>query len=354
MKSLEEVIQKAPDNIEIVNALLVMDEKLCCCKKALCAVSGGSDSDIVMDLCVSLDQDKKVTYAFYDTGLEFQATKDHIRYLENRYGVKIHVERAVKPIPICCRKFGVPFLSKRISDYISRLQSHEFQWEDKPFEELYAKYPKCKTALMWWCNAWGSGSQFNIERHAWLKEFLIENPPTFKISNKCCYYAKKKVAKQITEKGDYDLNITGIRRAEGGVRATAYKNCFSPATDNTIAQYRPLFWFKQDTKRQYEEHYGIRHSACYEAWGLKRTGCSGCPFAKDFESELAATEKYEPKLYKALNKVFGASYAYTRQYRAFQAKMNETKTSLQKTSRQKCVKTDFAPVTKGGDADAIH
>lgn len=43
---------------------------------------------------------------------------------------------------------------------------------------------------------------------------------------------------------------------------------------------------------------------------------------EDFENELAAVEKYEPKLFKALNKVFGESYEYTRKYREFQKMMN--------------------------------
>ena len=260
---------------------------------------------------------------FFDTGLEYQATKDHIKRLEEKYGVEILVKKAVKPIPTCCREYGVPFLSKRVSDYISRLQKHNFKWEDRPFEELIKEYPKCKVALKWWCNLWGEGSQFNIAYNKWLKEFMIANPPTFKISNKCCYYAKKLVAKRCVEDGDFDLNLTGVRKAEGGARATAYKNCFTPATENTIDQYRPIFWYKQDTKLAFEETYGITHSDCYEVWGLPRTGCSGCPYARDFENELAAVEKHEPKLFKALNKVFGESYAYTRKYREFCKMMND-------------------------------
>lgn len=325
MQTLEEIILNTPDNLEIVNAWLMTDEKLGHCKKAMCSVSGGSDSDIITDLCATLDREGKVSYVFLDTGLEFQATKRQLACLEERYGIEIMVVKAVKPIPVCCRKYGVPFLSKHVSEMIQRLQKHNFTWEDKSFEELYGLYPRCKVALKWWCNAHEPGSRFNIQANTWLKEFMVANPPGFRISNKCCYYAKKMTAKQLMKKGGFDLDITGIRKAEGGVRSAAYKGCFTPAGEKTIAQYRPLFWFTQDTKRQYEEHYGIRHSACYESWGLKRTGCSGCPFAKNFESELAATEKYEPKIYRALQKVFGASYEYTRKYRAFQSEMKGKK-----------------------------
>ena len=320
--NLVELAEKSP-NIEILNSWLVTDNKLKRSQKPFVAISGGSDSDLLMHLCATLDEKRKVTYVFFNTGLEFQATKNHIAYLEEKYGVKIETARAVKPIPLCVRQYGVPFLSKRVSELIERLQHHNFKWEDKPFDELYKEYPKCKAALRWWCNDFGEKSRFNISYNTWLKEFMIENPPTFAISNKCCHYAKKLVAKRFAESGDYDLNITGVRKAEGGARATAYKNCYTPESDKAIAQYRPLFWYKQETKREFEETYGIKHSDCYEVWGLPRTGCSGCPFGQNLENELAACEKYEPKMYKALNKVFGESYEYTRKYREFQNKKRE-------------------------------
>lgn len=79
-----------------------------------------------------------------------------------------------------------------------RLQSHNFQWEDEPLEVLLKKYPNCKVALQWWCNAYYTAengvqqmSRFSINRNKWLKEFITQNPPDFPISNKCCEYAKR-------------------------------------------------------------------------------------------------------------------------------------------------------------------
>lgn len=318
MDDLQSLAYGAP-NIEILNSILTADNKLKRCQKAVCSISGGSDSDIVLDLCAKLDTERKVTYVFFDTGLEYQATKKHLEELEEKYGINIVRAKAIKPIPTCCKQYGVPFLSKQVSEQISRLQKHGFKWEDKPFDELLAEYPKCKVALRWWCNDWGEGSRFNIANNRWLKEFILLNPPDFAISNRCCYYAKKLVAKKFIDDRDFDLNITGVRKAEGGARSSAYKNCFTPATEKTIDQYRPIFWYKQDTKISYKEQYGIVYSDCYEKWGLPRTGCAGCPYAQNFESELEAVAIYEPKLYKALNNVFGKSYEYTRKYLAFAA-----------------------------------
>ena len=166
--------------------------------KIMVAVSGGADSDIVVDLIERIGHPfSEVHYVFYDTGLEFQATKEHLVYLEKKYGIIIEREKAEIPIPLGIKKYGCPFLSKRVSDYIHRLQKHGFKWEDKPFDELYKEYPKCKTALNWWCNNFGENSRMNIKQNKWLKEFMIENPPDFLISDGCCKGAKKLTAHRV-------------------------------------------------------------------------------------------------------------------------------------------------------------
>ena len=116
--------------------------------------------------------------------------------------------------------------------------------------------------------------------------------------------------------------IIGVRKAEGGARSTSYKNCFSEKSDDHD-EYRPLFWYTNNDKQCYEQHYGIEHSKCYTEYGLKRTGCCGCPYGQNLEFELEVLKEYDPKLYKAVCNVFKDSYEYTRQYRAFCEEMNK-------------------------------
>ena len=190
--------------------------------KIMVSVSGGADSDIVLDLVERIGYPlSEVHYAFFDTGLEFAATKRHLEYLEQKYGITIERYRAKIPVPLGVKKYGVPFLSKKISNNIQRLQKHGFKWEDKPFEELYAEYPRCKSALRWWCNQWGEKSKLNISNRKWLKEFMIANPPDFPISSGCCDGAKKGTAKMVEKIINPDLSIQGVRKAEGGIRSTA-------------------------------------------------------------------------------------------------------------------------------------
>ena len=71
------------------------------------------------------------------------------------------------------------------------------------------------SALKWWTN-YDDSQWFGIMRNPWLKEFIIKNPPDFKISPKCCDGAKKNTAHNYQKLHDFDLVILGVRTAEGG------------------------------------------------------------------------------------------------------------------------------------------
>ena len=270
-ESIEELLESCPKNQTIGDNLVRAWSKINSSKykNILCSISGGSDSDVMLDIVWRCDKDNKVTYVWFDTGLEYQATKDHLKYLEEKYNIKIHPYKAIKPIPSSCKTYGQPFLSKTVSKYIYNLQKHNFKWEDKDFEILKKEYQGIDSYLKWWCNM-NSFKSFNVNYHKYLKLFLIENPPYFKISDKCCYYAKKNVAHKCIKANNYDLNIIGVRKAEGGIRSASYKSCFDENGDG-YDNYRPLFWYKNSDKYDYEFNYNILHSKCYTEYGFLRT-----------------------------------------------------------------------------------
>lgn len=324
-------------------------------KNIVVSVSGGSDSDIVTDVVSKVDVDKKVRYIFVDTGLEYRATKEHLGFLENKYDIKIERLKAYKSIPICVKNYGQPFLSKIVSQRIESLQRYNFEWDctddyislikkycnkyDKPFgnsvfiEGYY--YLGCVASILWWCNAFGKApfgygtarkSRFNISYNKYLKEFILINPPRFKVSPKCCNYAKKKTAEKFYADNAVDLGIVGVRKSEGGIRSTGIKNCYTVNFD-TYDTYRPIFWYTNYDKYMYNKIFKVTNSECYTKWGFTRTGCSGCPFSLDLEIELQASQLYEPDFYKASNSVFKDSYEYTRQYKEFVRDMKRKESS---------------------------
>lgn len=312
---LIDILEQTKDNVIVSDAFTKADSVINNpkYKNIVCSVSGGADSDMMLDIIHKIDKDKRVRYVWFDTGLEYQATKDHLIYLENKYGIEIHRERAVKPIPLCTKEFGQPFLSKMVSTQIEMLQKVGFTFQDIPYEELLKLYPGVSGSIKWWCNEYPyDHSIYNIEYNRYLKQFLIENPPQFKISAKCCDWAKKKVKKQI----EYDLMILGIRKHEGGLRMTKIKNCYSQ-NEGEPDVYRPLFWVTYSDKEYYDVKFEIKHSDCYEKWGFLRTGCVGCPFNYRLQNDLKQVKEHEPKLYNAVNSVFKESYEYTKKYREF-------------------------------------
>lgn len=309
--------------LAIVDAAMKFRSVLETHNKALVSISGGADSDVMMDLCERVKHDTgcEVVYVWFDTGIEYDATKRHIEYLQERYDVPIQCHRAEKTIPRCCKEYGQPFYSKFVSECMERLQRHGFQWEDEPLDVLESRYPHTSSALKWWCNGYTRTDEpgyYDIDNAPYLKEFVMQNPPQFSISNKCCEYAKKRVSKSIIKQGEFDLRVIGIRKAEGGIRAkTKDARCFRAGP---VDSYYPLFWFSDRDRGVYKELFNVRNSACYELWGFKRTGCIGCPYNRRNERDLQTSAVWEPGITAVARKVFAETYDYTRRYYAYRAK----------------------------------
>ena len=305
--------------------------------KAICSYSGGSDSDILIDVIERarqlLPSLPPVKYVFFNTGLEMKATKDHVKATAEKYGVEIQECRPEVSIVQAVREHGIPFVSKIMSSGIEGWQRKNIPLtikdeydaaEDKhAFRmELAERYPGCAQTINFICCCNKDGeprpnAQIVINSSRYMREFLMEHPPEFQISAQCCDYCKKRVAHRV-QKG-YEMIITGERRAEGGVRSVPRKEgqssemCFGEQGDGSF-RLRPLYYVSDADKAWYKEYYGIRYSDAYEVYGLKRTGCCGCPISCRATEDLALIEPYEPYVVKAAWNIFGKSYLYRKQY----------------------------------------
>ncbi|MBQ6664123.1 MAG: phosphoadenosine phosphosulfate reductase family protein [Synergistaceae bacterium] len=314
-------MEQAGNNITIVNAIAKTWDVLGRFQKPVCSISGGADSDVVLDIIHKLDEEQKVTYVWFNTGLEYDATKRHLHELEKKYNIDIKHINAVKPILNTIEEYGHPFASKYISDKISRLQKHKFHFNlDTSYEDDMREFPRMKDALSWWHNKYSFHS-WRIDGRRLLKEFLCTYPPDFSISDKCCYFTKKLPIRKFLSDNYADLNIMGVRKAEGGIRQ-ATQNCFTFSETNG-AVFRPIFWFTDNDREYYCKKFGITHSECYTVYGLRRTGCVGCPYDLGVLSTLQTIRVFEPGLAKAAEKCFGKSYEYTQLYQDFKQSTNE-------------------------------
>ena len=301
---------------------------------AICSYSGGSDSDIMIDVIEKardLFKLPPVKYVFFNTGLEMKATKDHVKETAKKYGVEIEEVRPKVNIVNATRKYGVPFVSKIMSAGLGEWQSkgiplsiaEEYEQADDKIakrQELRERYPKCESVINFLCCCNSAGEprpniQLVINSSKYMRDFIGEFPPDFKISAKCCDYCKKQVAHRVQK--DYDMIITGERRDEGGMRSVPRKDntslCFTETSSGQF-RLRPLYYVSDKDKAWYKEYYGIKYSDAYEVYGLTRTGCCGCPISYKAVEDLELIKPFEPNVVKAAWNIFGKSYLYRKKY----------------------------------------
>ena len=232
---------EAPEKFNAIQSIIA--KRLTEHPNAICSYSGGADSDIMIDL---IEQTRSafglptVKYVFFNTGLEMQATKNHVKATAEKYGVEIEEVRPKISIVSAAKKYGIPFVSKIMSGGLQDWQTKNVplsvadeyeQAADKAVKraELKERYPKCESLLNFLCCCNSKGEprpniQLVINSSKYMRDFIGEYPPNFKISAKCCDYCKKQPAHNI-QKG-YEMIITGERRDEGGMRSV-------PRKDNT-------------------------------------------------------------------------------------------------------------------------
>ena len=321
---------------------------------AICSYSGGSDSDILIDLiertrkmfnaACGREALKPVKYVFFNTGLEMKATKDHVKATAEKYGVEIEECRPKVNIVTASRQHGIPFVSKIMSAGLEGWQkkgiplsiADEYaQAEDKAAKrkELKERYPKCESIINFLCCCNSAGEprpniQLVINSNKYMLDFIRESPPDFQVSAKCCDYCKKQVAHRVQK--DYEMVITGERRDEGGMRSVPRSEqwnetntmCFAETSGGKF-RFRPLYYVSDKDKQWYKDYYGIRYSDAYEVYGLTRTGCCGCPISYKAVDDLELIRPYEPNVVKAAWAIFGKSYEYRMKYTEYKSKRRE-------------------------------
>lgn len=313
--------------------------------KAICSYSGGSDSDILIDMIERargiFPDLPPVKYVFFNTGLEMKATKDHVKEVAEKYGVEIEEVRPKINIVKATREHGQPFVSKIMSAGLEGWQkkglplsiADEYaQADDKAAKrvELKERYPKCETTINFLCCCNSKGEprpniQLVINSSKYMLDFIREYPPNFQISAKCCDYCKKQVAHRVQK--DFDMIITGERQGEGGMRSVPKSEqwyetntmCFYEQSDGK-RRFRPLYYVTDKDKAWYKNYYGIRYSDAYEVYGLTRTGCCGCPISYKAVDDLEKIRPYEPNVVKAAWNIFGDSYRYRQKYVKYKEK----------------------------------
>ena len=252
---------------------------------AYISFSGGKDSTVLHYLIDEALPNNKIPRVYFNTGIEYKSIVQFVeRERERDYRIKIVLSN--RNIKNMLEEVGYPFKSKEHSQKVS----------------YYQNSGMTKTVI----NYLGNG----IKKDFLCPEKLKYNfSPDFKIkvSDKCCRKLKKEVADKWAEENKRPIKITGMRKAEGGLR-TSHNTC-TVFDEGNLLKFHPLQpleesfidWFIAERKIELCELY-------YPPFNFKRTGCKGCPFSLDLQNQLYIMAVYFPDERKQCEMIWGKVY----------------------------------------------
>ena len=232
--------------------------------------SGGKDSHLLYWFI------KKNNLPIKIVGINTRLEHDEIRDRINK-----NCDVILKPVlsmPEIKEKYGIPCFTKTQDQFIYSYQSGSKA--KTTYERFFATKP----------------SFFNVSNKA--REYVLNGG--HKISNKCCWYNKKKPAHDFEKETGLKC-ILGVRQEESKGRKTAYKSCLS-----TKNKFTPLFDFTEEMLNAMYEYYNIEIPEIYKY--VDRTGCVGCPYEKCPEKTTKELELVSPNKARYIIEQFKESY----------------------------------------------
>ena len=249
--------------------------------------SGGKDSTILHHLIDLAIPNNRIPRVFINTGIEYLDVVKFVRELASKDD-RFVIVNAGMPITKTLEKYGYPFKSKVFAHVYS----------------TYQKSGKSKSVRVY-LQEEGHNSVFVCNDP--LRPLFNETLP-FKISDRCCYKLKKDTAHRYEKKSGRNMCITGIRRGEGGERVSV-KGCVLTDANGRLKKFHPLLVADNAFEEEFIKRYDVKLCRLYyPPFNFKRTGCKGCPFALDLQSQLDTMKRLLPNEYKQCVLIFGKSY----------------------------------------------
>lgn len=240
------------------------------------AFSGGKDSTVVSAL-VDMALPNNIPRVFSNTGIELQMIKDFV-FKKAETDKRIQIIAPSVPIKPMLEKDGYPFKSKSHSKWHERYK--RIGKSDGVLQYLSERTDK---------KAWSSQSRCpNCLKYQFTPEFNL------KISDKCCLRMKEEPLDDWSKKNNKPFAIIGIMREEGGRRNHA--QCLAFRGEGKLKAFQPLAPISKEWEEWFIKEYGIEICEIYyPPYNFVRTGCKGCPFARNLQKELDILEKYFPQ-----------------------------------------------------------
>lgn len=233
--------------------------------------SGGKDSTCLHYLIDMALPGNRIPRVYANTGIEYKATIEFVKSLQKNDD-RFIIFNQDKNIKQTLEEYGYPFKSKEHSQKVYRAQNRLRKGKDlPPFLQSYIT------------------ENYNGRPCPKILRYQFKELMPFKISDYCCI----KLKKALLEKYPSKIAITGMRAKEGGARTRL--TCLS----HKETKFNPLviiddWWIDEFIKR-----FNIKlNPLYYPPYNFERTGCKGCPFAKDIQRELDVMKDLLPNEYK--------------------------------------------------------
>lgn len=213
--------------------------------------SGGKDSHFLLWFIREYLDEYRIPIVGVNTSFEIPEIRDRI--LKNS---DVVLKPALNRWQIK-EQYGIPCFSKQQDEYI-----HRYQCGNRSENTMKAVMGKNKI--------------FNLNTKA---RTLLLSGDLHKVSNKCCYFNKElpmiRYGRETGRKA-----IIGTRQGESKTRKAKYSKCLTAK-----GNFTPLYDFSDKLIDGLYQEYGIEIPKCYDY--LSRTGCGGCPYGRNTETELA-------------------------------------------------------------------
>lgn len=241
------------------------------------AFSGGKDSTVLSALIDLAIPDNKIPRVYADTGIELNLIRNFVYDLQKQDD-RIIIIKPSKNIKQTLETYGYPFKSKVFSKYVERFRR---LGKVKSIEVFIGEHEEKQWSSKFSCP----------DKLKYL--FSYEYTPTFPISMECCIKMKENPMLQWQKINNKKYPIIGVMREEGGGRINA--NCMN-FTKTDLKSFQPLVKLTKDWENWFIEKYNIQIcSIYYPPYSFERTGCKGCPFNPNVQTELNVLQQFFPE-----------------------------------------------------------
>lgn len=251
--------------------------------------SGGKDSTVLSALIDMALPGNKIPRVYSNTGIELHMIRDFVCEMQKKDD-RIVIINPQKPIKKMLEEKGYPFKSKLHSVYVER----------------YKKLGKCKSVAQYLGERndkepWSSFASCPKKlKYQFTPEYCMN------ISDKCCKELKEKPLDKWKKENNKLYSIIGIMKDEGGRRVNATCLAF---TGNKLKSFQPLVPITKAWEDWFIKVFDVKICDIYRPpYNFSRTGCKGCPFAKNLQYELDVLEEFFPNERKQCEAIWKPVY----------------------------------------------